>query len=1272
LRKDIIKPEAISSTKAGGTCTMSNRKDKSSKICNVLGGLDVTRFVSSNTRQVFKGAIEDVELIREYVSLAAANQGLVGGFSDLKALNNSLDWKGRGLTKGNTTVGAGLGYVDDRSDRMIDRYVGLREQPLVGDKQNDLMLIDTLSNLFPWIVDRRSVEKKWLKPHQNGRSEGPSKEPFVFDTLYAAAWIGTYGNAWVYYPPMSVFGDGHPYGLGDALGGNAESHGWPFVDPNLPENNPTRRTFLAEPYPDVARQGLSLITALAPIYLTGTFGNYTYNDTYFASTGVDIAVDSTSSLLDTLLDTMTNSSFAVLADMTFKTIVISQTVVERIYPSRTGFEESRVAYDLTDGSIVEDRRNQTYMVSDTIHQGLTELANADWKQLLRDIKLSSPGERGVSSMNLTLTGEEEPREFYVMYERWADVADWVMLAFAPIYDVEHAIDVNVYDSMSGQDDTSVDLQGEWGLDLFGEATMINKGPLDVTVMVKSTPEWFALASTDLEKFTLDSGTSIPLHFNVDTSALDIGVSSFLLTFTIADDGYPDCFYNHDISLPVTVTVHPKDCAALTGDSMSVADANGECVCGPSSVAVGGACARYSVLLPSILVPLIVLGLFCVHLYVRHKRKQADYVWLIKTSDLTFDEPPEILGRGTFGLVVRAEYRGTQVAVKRVIPPVSYGKDASTGSIVLEKDSLENDGEDRLGSLVPSTANKSKRRKSNDYFDFNRSDALDSKTSSGIMNAHIQSSTGSFTHVPNTADSAGANAFDALKLAPTSSARVSAKQYAKLKADFIHEMRLLSKLRHPCITTVMGAVIESGQEPLLVMELMDHGSLFDLLHNSTMIVEGDIVLPILRDVAQGLRFLHAATPQVVHGDLKAQNILVDSKFRAKVADFGLSQKKGVGAAGTPFWMAPELLSGKSKNSAASDVYSFGIILYEVYSRRIPYEGEDFNETMRQICDPAINKRPPFPKSMPPEVESLMAACTNADPTQRPTFRDIDDKLRTFTVGSVEPAQMQLSMQTKKIWDTTLTASENLLLEIFPKHVADALSKGQKVEPQHFECVTIFFSDIVGFTTISSELSPMMVSDMLDRLYTKFDLLSRKHDVFKVETIGDAWMGVTNVATPQPDHAKRIAAFAMDAIKAAAITMIDQEDGTKGFVKIRVGFHSGPVIANVVGSRNPKYTLIGDTVNTSSRMESNSRAGCILCSKASAKLLEEQAPEFLLVSRGHIEVKGKGLMETFWVTPKPEADGVLAEGALEGRHPQKASSKRSRLSDCVNISNFLNSS
>ncbi|KAI2506326.1 hypothetical protein MHU86_8157 [Fragilaria crotonensis] len=366
---------------------MTSSQNKSSKICDVLGGLDVTRFVSSHTRQVFRGAIEDVELIREYVSLAAANQGIVGGMSTLKALNNSLDWKGRGLPQGTTTVGANLGYADDRSDRLVDRYVSLSDdQPLVGDKESDMMIADTLSNIFPWIVDRRTAEKNWMIPHQNGRSEGADKEPLVFESLYIAAWIGTYGNAWLYYPPVLDFGEGRPFNFGDLVGSDFYTLDLPYIKPNLPENNPTRKAYLAEPYADVAQPGVSVITALAPIYFTGTFGNHTYNDTYFASAGLDIAVNSTSTLLDTLLDTITNSSFAIVVDINFHMIVISQTVVERLYPTRTGFEASRVTYDRVDNSTIEDRRNQTYLVSDTIHQDLILLENANWQELQRELQ----------------------------------------------------------------------------------------------------------------------------------------------------------------------------------------------------------------------------------------------------------------------------------------------------------------------------------------------------------------------------------------------------------------------------------------------------------------------------------------------------------------------------------------------------------------------------------------------------------------------------------------------------------------------------------------------------------------------------------------------------------------------------------------------------------------------------------------------------------------------------------------------------------------------
>lgn len=468
------------------------------------------------------------------------------------------------------------------------------------------------------------------------------------------------------------------------------------------------------------------------------------------------------------------------------------------------------------------------------------------------------------------------------------------------------------------------------------------------------------------------------------------------------------------------------------------------------------------------------------------------------------------------------------------------------------------------------------------------------------------------------------------------------EHTNMKNEFVKEMRLLSKLRHPNIVTVMGAVIDNVHEPMLVMEYMQNGSLYDLLHNKTVEFGGEVILPILRDIASGMRFLHSANPPVIHCDLKAANVLVDSRFHAKVADFGLSQKKKVGGGGgTPYWMSPELLLGETGNTCSSDVYSFGIILYEVYSREDPYDGELMWSVLEGIKDPLINKRPPVPSDCPPQIKPIMLDCLLRDPNERPSFAHIDQLLKKLDAESVQPTDLIHTLQKKKeLRDTT-----SVLFDVFPKHIAECLRSGQKVEPTVKDIVTIFFSDVVGFTEIASSLSPLKVSDMLDRLYSTFDNLSKQHDIFKVETIGDAYMAVTNLVKDQEsDHAKRIAKFAFDAIKAANSTLIDIEDPTQGYVNIRVGFHSGPVVANVVGSRSPRYCLFGDSVNTASRMESNSKENSIHCSERSAMLLKEQAPEISLVCRGWISVKGKGDMKTYWVEEGVEDNAVMNYGDI----------------------------
>ncbi|GFR51224.1 hypothetical protein Agub_g13599 [Astrephomene gubernaculifera] len=235
---------------------------------------------------------------------------------------------------------------------------------------------------------------------------------------------------------------------------------------------------------------------------------------------------------------------------------------------------------------------------------------------------------------------------------------------------------------------------------------------------------------------------------------------------------------------------------------------------------------------------------------------------------------------------------------------------------------------------------------------------------------------------------------------------------------------------------------------------------------------------------------------------------------------------------------------------------------------------------------------------------------------------------------------------KLGRTNHVTRDDLLFDIFPPKVASALQAGEAVQPERYECVSIFFSDVVGYTDLCSQLQPNEVMELMHRLYSRFDDIIRELDLFKVETVGDAYLAVGNLRYPQPDtHARLITRFAFAAVAAANSLPIHPGRPELGCVHIRVGLHCGPVVGSVVGTLNRRYCLFGDAVNTAARMEHNSEADRVHCSAAFAALLQEQWPEGALVdSRGVRQIKGKGPMETFWVEERPPVSGceVVAEG------------------------------
>jgi serine/threonine protein kinase len=907
--------------------------------------------------------------------------------------------------------------------------------------------------------------------------------------------------------------------------------------------------------PDTSLPGVSMISAIAPVYYTGDFRGYQYQDTWMGVVGLDITIVAISEFLNDLQDKLTSDSFGLLVDSKFNTIVISHEVVRRIYPAMTGMEESRITYDYVDGSIVDDRRNQTYLPSDTRQQDLTKLENADWKGLLGAVRKTPPGERDYTALNVTLTGQTSPTEFIVMFENWDTVADWTLLVFASKAEVDKAIHVFTATNISSDHEptnaevNNLAMEGAHGEVLDGTSMIVNGGNLDVTLALASTPNWIDIHDAALfqgdNKYTLRAGESVPIRFQVVTKDLAIGRQSYSIVFEVQDDHYPDCFYNAPISIPFSVIINPKNC----GDQR-VANADGNCICDYGSVEVNGNCMKTGGLAVAIVLPIFVLAALAVFLYIRQKRRHDDAVWEIDPSELESENPPKIIGEGSFGQVILAQYRGTSVAVKSLRP---------------------------VGSKGP-------------------------------FSAFIMPVSGT--------------EFDAMEKGHLGKGTTMRTIRNSAEHDFVKEIRLLSKLQHRNIVCVMGAVMKERAVPQLVLEYMENGSLHDFLRRDTSL-DGAVILGILKDITQGLRFLHNATPHyVLHKDLKSKNILIDDHNRAKVSDFGGT------ATGTPYWLSPELLMGK-EHSKASDIYAMGVTLYEIYAQSMPYEGEDPVLVLQQVKDPQVNKRPPFPPKMKSCIAAMMHDCLVANPEERPTMDELAVRIDRFKKVDVE-YQVLTDVQ-----DTGL----GFLNKLFPAHVAKAISEGRVIEPDSFELATVVHCEIVGFAALSSELPPIKIADLMHRLFDRFDVLADGYDIFKVDLSGGgAWMGATNCIKDQlKDHAKRIAGFARDAVEAAGEVLIDELHPESGCIQVQVAFVSGPMQGKVVGSRPPRYSLYGPIVDSVSFLAGQkSEAGGILINECAQELLEKQAPEILTKITGRVFVPGCGAVTTFWVSPKAPSE------------------------------------
>ncbi|XP_029677827.1 guanylate cyclase 32E-like [Formica exsecta] len=488
-----------------------------------------------------------------------------------------------------------------------------------------------------------------------------------------------------------------------------------------------------------------------------------------------------------------------------------------------------------------------------------------------------------------------------------------------------------------------------------------------------------------------------------------------------------------------------------------------------------------------------------------------------------------------------------------------------------------------------------------------------------------------------------------------------KKSIEITREMKKELKMMRDLRHDNLNAFIGACTDPPNICIIV-EYCARGSLKDILENENIKLDNMFVASLVGDIIRGMIYLHESVIKY-HGSLSTSNCLVDSRWVVKLADFGLHEfkrdaeydpsdviKKYHGL----LYKAPELLRSTRylekptiRDFQRGDVYSFGIILYEIQGRHGPFGITELSaaEILKKIIarDLGTPFRPPLDQleNTFDFVRDCLLECWAENPELRLDFKMIRNKLRPLRKGMkanifdnmmammekyannlealVDERTDQLTEEKKK--------TDALLYEMLPRSVAEQLKKGHKVEAESFDCVTIYFSDIVGFTSMSAESTPLQVVNFLNDLYTTFDSTIENYDVYKVETIGDAYMVVSGLPIRNGiEHASEIASMSLcllDAIKQFTIRHRPLDK-----LQLRIGIHSGPVCAGVVGSKMPRYCLFGDTVNTASRMESTGLPLKIHCSSETKQLLDE-LKGFTLVERGVISIKGKGERLTYWL-------------------------------------------
>jgi class 3 adenylate cyclase/uncharacterized protein HemY len=225
------------------------------------------------------------------------------------------------------------------------------------------------------------------------------------------------------------------------------------------------------------------------------------------------------------------------------------------------------------------------------------------------------------------------------------------------------------------------------------------------------------------------------------------------------------------------------------------------------------------------------------------------------------------------------------------------------------------------------------------------------------------------------------------------------------------------------------------------------------------------------------------------------------------------------------------------------------------------------------------------------------------------------------------------KSKAVIEKEKDRSDNLLLNILPSEIAEELKAKGSADARDFEMVSILFTDFKGFTQASEKLSAKELIEEINVCFKAFDQICEKYGIEKIKTIGDAYMAAGGLPVHSEHSLKNTVLAALEMQAFISKRIIEKDKLNEMSFKMRLGIHTGPVVAGIVGVKKFQYDIWGDTVNTASRMESSGSIGKVNISESTYLLLKDD-PEFAFKSRGKIDAKGKGEVEMYYVSLKEE--------------------------------------